>query len=351
MNKNSWCAPFTTLQVAEFLGVSDCTEACAYELYCLDDAALPFGAVMALPANDVFGRLVAKARRLLLVTFGDALAVMQDPVTLAQLVELPPEAMLYLLKGNNLKTDSEPTVVTMAWAWYDHNRLSCSCKQLASLKKLLRYGWLPPLFISSVLQQLPEFRPTQEQTNVLWLASAPGLDLKRVDAEDACPKGWFLPERPRSTWSGTSIRLGLDVSRSALLQHMDAVAKMRAGGPAPQTIRGEKVYAEGYVWDLSLSSNNCEEALVLSLGFASPLNLPKRVAAEMTSKFLSGVTIGTPGTRGKLWSDDRAACVGMPGMCDAEVVLGGDCSLEPWAAFIQQDGGLRWEAEVTVHAK
>lgn len=347
--------PLLPLQVAEFLDVPSCTLACAEALCALSNSSFPISTVLALPDEVCIQPAIARLHcNGLLRAFGNALDVMRDPAKLAQLTELSHSAMLALLKSEDLTTDSESTVLLLLRAWYERNRQTCSRERLTQLRAVVRYSALEAIFLSTILHQMPDFNPTQREKRALWIVSCSDetLDTEKLTrCLAACPSSWWLYARPSHAGLGRGFKLQLKVPQAQLSLHLAAVAKMRAGGPPPATIFSERVYGCGYFWDLSFSSDSCETALEVSLGFFFPHEAPGSVShVDVTSKISGSPLLGAQQSDSVLRSGQRVKLSDEDTICNADVVLGGDDSLIPWLKHLVA-GKLCWEAEVNVNMR
>ncbi|KXZ51804.1 hypothetical protein GPECTOR_11g246 [Gonium pectorale] len=101
-----------------------------------------------------FAAVLASAKRQLVTLFGDAPLVLNSPVLLSQLSELPAEALEALLESDDFGTDSEDTVLLLLAEWMavNHDRTDATArKRLCQQVRLLQLG---RAYLGSVLPAL-----------------------------------------------------------------------------------------------------------------------------------------------------------------------------------------------------
>lgn len=171
-----------------------------------DAIGIAYGSI--LPGHVVTQKLKAVCIKALLHHLGDVVVVMRSKELKAQWMSLPHAALLELLHSDQLRTDSEDSVMTAVSCWADSNECNVTAKQ--ELLQSVRLSQLSSTYFYTVLPALKWLQEGQLLGSAIWrlaghVAANPQLKaagmFNLLQHGSHMPHPWTFPT-PRPTTRG-----------------------------------------------------------------------------------------------------------------------------------------------------
>lgn len=262
--------------------------------------------------------------------------------------------MLALLSSEEQVTDSEDGLA-LALLRYLQQGPKCAM-EAKILKDQLRYQHMSNAFLGLHVPDIPKLAITHRLlSHLIYLRGLTGgTCIPLRSQQPTVPVAWYAPARKLVAPSPDSVELTLDVSESALSEHLKAAVLFKAGGPAPPSMLGGPVKLRDRTWRIILSSNSV--ASLLFVGVTCPGKLagvPECAAAKTAGAYAELVCRmenTSPVISGKsaTWFTDQG--MGWVNFVQAGVNgkrTGDPMELEWWREYIKE-GHVRFTATVKI---
>lgn len=265
--------------------------------------------------------------------------------------------MLALLSSEEQVTDSEDGLA-LALLRYLQQGPGCVCSavEAKNLKDQLRYQHMSNAFLGLHVPDIPKLAIAHRLlSHLVYLRGLTGGTCIPLRCQQpTVPVAWYAPARKQVGPSPDSVELTLDVSESALSEHLKGAVLFKAGGLAPPSILGALVERQDGSWRIVLSSSFLSGLLFVGVTCTRKLTGAPDCAAARTAGAYAALICrmqdASPVISGKCeaWFIDHST--GWSNFAQAGVNgkrTGDPMELEWWREYIK-DGHVRFSATVKI---
>lgn len=258
--------------------------------------------------------------------------------------------MLALLGSDDQVADSEDALATLLCNYLKSGSVrELSASQIKTLKDQLRCQHMSNAFLGFDLPSMSLLCLDLQQLSLLmYLRGLSNFDSIPVQhRQSTVPTAWYEPPRKSAAGQRNKVHLTLQISESALSEHLKHLASMKSGGKAPAPIFGPAAELNGISWRMMLASPTIHQQLWLAVQPVFGGAAPRRTGmfAELVCS-KDGVDPVFLGKAAGSW-------LGAGGTCVAKFVpacsyRAGDATELAWWKDDIVDGHVRFVATVTL---
>ncbi|MEW5314381.1 MAG: hypothetical protein WDW38_005887 [Sanguina aurantia] len=176
--------------------------------------------------------------------------------------------MLALLGSDDQVADSEDALATLLCNYLKSGSVrELSASQIKTLKDQLRCQHMSNAFLGFDLPSMSLLCLDLQQLSLLmYLRGLSNFDSIPVQhRQSTVPTAWYEPPRKSAAGQRNKVHLTLQISESALSEHLKHLASMKSGGKAPAPIFGPAAELNGISWRMMLASPTIHQQLWLAV--------------------------------------------------------------------------------------